>query len=74
MSVNTTGVIAKRLGVSRDRIEYFITARGYKPIGRAANARFFSDQTVELLAADLRAIAAKRSKGQTVAPAVTSPA
>ena len=50
----TVGVIAHELGVPLHRVEYIIRARGIAPVGRAGNARVFSDADVQRIAAELR--------------------
>jgi hypothetical protein len=56
----TVGVIADRIGEAVHRIEYVIRSRGIEPLGRAGNARVFSEQAVERIAAELRRIGEAR--------------
>jgi len=57
----SVGEIARRLGEPVWRIEYLIRARNISPIGRAGNARIFSEEAVSFIASELRRI--DREKG-----------
>ncbi|TAJ20341.1 MAG: hypothetical protein EPO65_04035 [Dehalococcoidia bacterium] len=53
-SLITVGQIALRLQVPLHRVEYAIRAHNIAPIGRAGNARVFSEETVAQLEKLLR--------------------
>lgn len=52
----TVGEIARRLDASTHRIEYLIRVRGLQAIGKAGNARVFSEADVSYIASELRRI------------------
>jgi len=54
--IPTVGEIARRFGEPLHRIEYVIRSRGIKPLGRAGNARVFSELAVERIGEELRRI------------------
>jgi hypothetical protein len=58
----TVGVIAERLGQPVHRIEYVIRSRNIEPVGRAGNARVFSEADVEHIASELERIASDREE------------
>ncbi|MEZ6243372.1 MAG: hypothetical protein R3B57_10045 [Phycisphaerales bacterium] len=45
--------ISEHLGVPRHRVEYIVAAREIQPTERAGNARVFTDEQVQLIAAAL---------------------
>ena len=51
---NTVGTIARTAGADIHRVEYLIRSRGIRPVGRAGNARVFSDKDAERIALQLR--------------------
>jgi hypothetical protein len=53
----TIGEIARRTGQPVHRIEYVIRTRVIRPSGWAGNARVFSEEAVDFIAAELRRIA-----------------
>jgi hypothetical protein len=57
----TIGVIAERLGRPLHKIEYIIKARKIWGIGRAGNARLFSEDDVRLIALELQRIDTARA-------------
>ena len=59
----TVGEIARRLGEPIHRIEYVIRSRRITPRKRAGNARVFGEDSVELIANELRRIDACRIDG-----------
>jgi hypothetical protein len=61
-AMTTIGEIARRLGQPVHRIEYLIRARRIRPTGWAGNARVFCDDTVELIAAELRRISTLKER------------
>ena len=54
--LNTTGVIATRLGFPLHRVDYVIKMRGIEHTGKAGTARVYSDEQVELIERELRGI------------------
>ncbi len=60
VTMPTVGEIARRLGEPIHRIEYCIRSRRIRPSGVAGNARVFTDQDVERIAAELRHIDIER--------------
>jgi len=52
-SIPTIGEIARRLGIPVHRVEYLIRARGIRPCGWAGNARVFSEEDVQRIAAEI---------------------
>ena len=56
----TVGSIARRFGVSTHKVEYVIETRGINPIGRAGNARVFSEASVRHIGSELHRIAEDR--------------
>jgi len=55
-SIPTIGEIARRLGIPIHRVEYVIRARGIRPCGWAGNARVFSEEDVNRIAAEISRI------------------
>ena len=58
--LNTVGVIAKRSRAALHQVEYVIESRGITPVGRAGNARVFSEHDVVYIQSELRRIAEER--------------
>lgn len=61
-SLNTTGVIATRVNAPVHKIDYIIRARGIRASAKAGAAHVYSDEQVELIAAELRKIAQRREE------------
>lgn len=61
--MNTTGAIAREAGCPVHAVEYLIMARGFKPVGRAGNARVFDDEQAARMVAELRRRRAERTAG-----------
>ena len=55
-SASTVGVIANRVDKPVHRIAYVIRSRGIAPMAKAGNARVFSEEAVQRIAAELRQI------------------
>ena len=68
-SMPTIGEIARRLGKPAHRIEYVIRARGIAPCGWAGHARVFSEDAVQVIAAELRRIDSAKPRDQALATA-----
>lgn len=62
MGFVTVGEIASRAGVPVHRVTYVIDSRGIEPLGRAGQARVFSEEAAGAIAAELRQIAAARGE------------
>jgi hypothetical protein len=56
----TVGEIARRLGEPIHRIEYVLRTRNIRPSGIAGNCRVYAEADVELIAAELQRIAARK--------------
>ena len=56
----TVGVIAQESGKSIHRVEYVIRSRDIKHIGRAGNARVFSEAAVRRIKSELARIDEER--------------
>jgi hypothetical protein len=52
----TVGEIARRIDVPLHRVEYLIRARRIAAIGRAGNARVFSESVVQRIAEEVAAV------------------
>ena len=62
-SLPTVGEIARRLSQPLHRVEYIIRARDLRPVGRAGNARVFSEADVDFIRSELRRIDEDRCVG-----------
>ncbi len=61
----TVGEIGRRLGVCLHRIEYVLrTRRQLRPLGRAGNARVYSEGDLQFIAGELRRIDEERGGGR----------
>ena len=60
MGIVTVGEIARRAGVPVHRVTYVIESRRIAPIGRAGQARVFSEETAQAIVAELQQIAEAR--------------
>jgi len=54
MGFVTSGSIAERLGVDRDKVAYLLRKANVKPLGRAGIVKVYSEATVETVAELLR--------------------
>jgi hypothetical protein len=59
----TTGDLARRHGVDRDRIDYIVKTRGVGHAALAGHVRLFDEAAQKLIADGLFAIRAKRDGG-----------
>ena len=71
-SLPTVGEIARRLRVSVHRIEYILRSRQIPPATYAGNLRVFSQDKVELIAAELERIASEDARPATHAESATA--
>ncbi len=55
-SMPTIGEIVRRLGEPAHRVQYVIRARRIRPCGWAGNARVFSEDAVDAIAAEIKRI------------------
>ena len=56
MQMFTVGELARRAGVPVHRVTYVIETRGIEPIGRAVQARVFSQEAAEQVLRELQQI------------------
>lgn len=61
-SLNTTGVIAARLGFPIHRVDYVIKTRGIKHVTKAGTARVYSDEQVAQIANELQRIEKRKEE------------
>lgn len=61
-SMPTIGKIQRRTGATPHQIDYIIKSRRIRPVGRAGNARVFSESDVRRIADELRRIASARGQ------------
>lgn len=52
----TIGTIAERLQVPLSKVEYIIRSRGIQPKTRAGAIRVFSEESISVIAAELKSI------------------
>jgi hypothetical protein len=64
-SLVTTGDLAKRHGVDRDRIDYVVKTRRIEPAAMAGHFRLFDEPAQSVIANELAAIRDKRSGGRS---------
>lgn len=58
----TTGVIARKLGVARARLDYAIDKAGIRERGRAGILRLFSPNQIPVLEAALRTVRSRNAQ------------
>lgn len=51
----TTGDLAKKLGVSRDRVKYLLLTRGIEPVARAGQYGQYDEAVLDKLREEIRA-------------------
>jgi hypothetical protein len=61
----TTGDLAKRHGVDRDRIDYIVKTRRIEPAALAGHFRLFDEVAQSAIADELAAIRTKREGGRS---------
>jgi hypothetical protein len=64
LQLPTVGEIARRLGEPIHKVEYVLRSRCIRPRGIAGNSRVYAEEDVDRVAAELRAIAARKDGGQ----------
>ncbi|REJ91094.1 MAG: hypothetical protein DWQ34_15775 [Planctomycetota bacterium] len=62
MGFVTVGEIARRAGVPVHRVTYLIESRRIVPLGRAGQARVFSEEVADEIIVQLRQIATSRGE------------
>ena len=60
MQMFTVGELARRAGVPVHRVTYVIETRGIEPLGRAGQARVFSQEAAEQVLQELQQINSSR--------------